>query len=239
MAFKRKARKTSGDEATAAAAGTEPEASDSEPAEAPRPGALDASEVTDTSGHLDFGGLLIPVFPDIAIRLDQDSATRRFVAVTIMRGDRTMRLRPFAAPRSGGMWEQNRSTILDQVAEQGGTVREIDGRYGPELLSELHVPNAKGTGSTKRAVRFAGVEGPRWLLHVMFTSDLPGEQDWDGLEEVLASVVVVRGDEAMPAGAMLTLQPPPEAQKAQGQPAAPGGPTMESLEPGQRITEVR
>jgi hypothetical protein len=237
VAFRRKSRDQSeqlGPEGVAAdgaaTAGDEPEE------EQPRPGPRDRSEVDDIGGYLDFGGLLIPALAGLQIRLEQEEKTRRVVALSVLRGSGRLQLRAFAAPRSGGMWEENRTSILEQVAQQGGAVEQVAGTYGEELHARLQVPGAAGAAPTTRSVRFAGVEGPRWLVHAVFMSEASGSPDWEPLEEVLAAVIVVRGNEAMPAGAMLTLRPPPQAEAA---PAAPSAPDMDQLQPGARITEVR
>lgn len=237
MAFRRKSRdRADQPEAEEVAAGGAATAGDEPEEEQPRPGPLDRSELEDTSGYLDFGGLLIPAVAGIQIRLEQEEKTRRIVALSVLRDSARLQLRAFAAPRSGGMWDDNRASILEQVAQQGGAVEQVAGPYGEELHARLQVPGAAGAAPTTRFVRFAGIEGPRWLVHAVFTSDAPGSPDWESLEEVLASVVVVRGDEAMPAGAMLTLRPPPQAEPAA---EAPSAPDMDQLQPGARITEVR
>jgi hypothetical protein len=201
-----------------------------------RPGPRDASEVDEGGAYLDFGGLRIPALPGSTIRLEQDPNIKRIVAVTVLRDGGSLQVRAFAAPRSGGMWEENRKSILEQVAAQGGVVEEVDGRYGQELHARLQMPGKEGAPARTRYVRFTGVDGPRWLVHAVFNSEAPGGPRWEALEEVLESIVVVRGTDAMPAGAMLTLRPPEQPPAAaEGAP----GPDVESLEPGARITEVR
>ena len=205
-------------------------------AEAERPGPRDATEVDEGGAYLDFGGLRIPALPGSTIRLEQDPNIKRIVAVTVLRDSGSLQVRAFAAPRSGGMWEENRTSILEQVSAQGGVVEEVDGRYGRELHARLQMPGKEGAPARTRYVRFTGIDGPRWLVHAVFNSEAPGGPRWDALEEVLESIVVVRGTDAMPAGAMLMLRPPEQP------PAAAEGatePDVESLEPGARITEVR
>jgi hypothetical protein len=202
-----------------------------------RPGPRDASEIEEGGTYLDFGGLRIPALPGSTIRLEQDSSIKRIVAVTVLRDGASLQVRAFAAPRSGGMWEENRTSILEQVAAQSGAVEEVDGRYGRELHARLQVPGKDGAPARTRWVRFTGIDGPRWLVHAVFTSEAPGGPDWDALEEVLESIVVVRGSDAMPAGAMLTLRPPEQPPAAAAEEQAV--PDTESLEPGARITEVR
>jgi hypothetical protein len=239
VAFRRKSRERAEEparEEPAAVAGPAATDDEQDSAEPERSGPLDRSDIDDIGGYLDFGGLLIPAVAGIQIRLEQEEKTRRIVALSVLRGTAKLQLRAFAAPRSGGMWEENRRSILEQVAQQGGTVEEVVGRYGEELHARLRIPGNTGAAPTTRSVRFAGIEGPRWLVHAVFSTEAPGSPDWEPLEEVLAAVVVMRGAEAMPAGAMLTLRPPPQAEPA---PEVPSAPKMDQLQPGARITEVR
>ncbi len=209
------------------------DAAPDQPAHAP----LDSSEVEDTSGYLDLGGLLLRPIPGVSIRLDAEPKTKRIIAVTVLRDGASVQLRAFAAPRSGGMWDENRASILEQVAAQGGIVEEVSGVYGPELHAQLRVQKQDGSPGPTRYVRFVGVEGPRWLLHAVFTTESRAEDRWEPLEEVLGAVVVNRGDEAMPAGAMLALRPPEQAISAPT--AAPAAPGLDQVDPKDRITEVR
>lgn len=225
-----------------ASAQTEGEASSAETtdqsAEEPRrPGPWDASEVEPDDAHLDFGGIRVPILADCAVRLDQETKTKRIIAVSILRGGDVLQVRAFAAPRSGGLWDENRTSILEQTANQGGKVEEVAGRFGQELQSRLQVAGKDGAPPRMRQVRFAGVEGPRWLVHAVFTTEKPGQPDWTALEEVLDGIVVDRGTDAMPAGGMLTLRPPEQTPSSIATTAL--GPKPETLEPGARITEVR
>lgn len=232
MAFRKKRDQQAEADAAAVTDGAAEETAEEE-----RPGPRDSSEVDEGGAYLDFGGLRIPALPGSTIRLEQDPNIKRIVAVTVLRDGGSLQVRAFAAPRSGGMWEENRSSILEQVAAQGGAVEQVDGRYGRELHARLQMAGKEGAPPRTRYVRFTGIEGPRWLVHAVFNSETPGGPRWTALEEVLDSIVVVRGTDAMPAGALLTLRPPeqPPAAAAEGAPE----PEVESLEPGARITEVR
>jgi hypothetical protein len=59
-----------------------------------------------------------------------------------------------------------------------------------------------------------GVNGPRWLLRGTFLGRPAVEADDSAAwEDALASVVVRRGDQAMPVGDALPLVLPPDAQR--------------------------
>src|SRR5699024_7111468 len=63
-----------------------------------------------------------------------------------------------------------------------------------------------------RPARFIGVDGPRWFLRGVLSGRAAIDPDAaQELEELLADVVVVRGQEARPPRDVLTLQMPGKA----------------------------
>ena len=53
--------------------------------------------------------------------------------ITVMRGDSGLQLQAFAAPKSGGLWDEVRQEIAAEVARSGGQSIEADGPFGVEL----------------------------------------------------------------------------------------------------------
>ena len=167
-----------------------------------------------------------------------------------------MQLQAFAAPRTAGVWDDIRAEIAESVVAQGGSVDEVPGTLGRELLARIPVRTPDGrTGH--QPTRFAGIDGPRWFLRAVFTG--PAAHDLDAaksLEAVLRETVVARGAEAMAPRELLPLVLPrvdrgleaeggaPGEGEAGGDPAAgeADGAPREPLQPferGPEITEVR
>lgn len=242
-------KKHKGQEADAEAAGA-PEAPEAAAAEAAAPpaaaeptadrsdGPFDVSEVADMSQYLDVGAIKVRALPDVALRLEVDKATSKPAAVTMVKGRGAVQLRAFAAPRSGGLWEKSRADILQQVSSSGGQAKEAAGAFGTEVHAAMPAQSADGQTTGMQPMRFVGVEGPRWMLQGVFMGEGAIPDAAADLDAALRSVVVDRGDEAMPMGANLPLvmpeQPGEEAPAAQDSP-----PAVEDLEPGARITETR
>ena len=87
----------------------------------------------------------------------------------------------------------------------------------------------------RQAVRFVGVDGPRWFLRGVFTGTAyePGAEPQ--LEAVVRSCVVVRGDEAMAPKAPLPLRLPDDAVTTDG----PGDAlSLDPFKRGPEITEI-
>jgi hypothetical protein len=115
----------------------------------------------------------------------------------------------------------------------------VDSGFGPEVHGVMPTAGAPGAPPERQPMRIVGVEGPRWLLQGIFygAGAVPGADAV--LEDAFRSVVVVRGDEAMPSGGAIPFTVPPGDPQAAAQPSTSDGPTVESLEPGARITEIR
>ena len=148
----------------------------------------------------------------------------------------------FAAPRSEGIWDEIRDEIAAGVTQQGGTVDEVPGVFGRELMVRIPVRAADGRTGTQPA-RFVGIDGPRWFLraviHGAAVHDVEAAAD---IESLMRDLVVVRGEEAMAPRELLALRLPGEFLPSDA--AAPEGeesnrPDLDPFERGPEITEVR
>src|SRR5258708_40190230 len=68
--------------------------------------------------RIDCGSLLIPVREGFDIQINVAEEQGAWVAV--VHGDSGMQLQAFAAPRSGGLWDEGRQEIAANVAESSG-----------------------------------------------------------------------------------------------------------------------
>ncbi len=121
--------------------------------------------------------------------------------------DSSLQVQPFAAPRTGGLWDETRVQLRDQVKAQGGRVEEREGPLGKELLAEVPATAAEGSGL--RLARFIGIDGPRWFLRGVIGG--AGASDPDAaakVEDLFRSIVVVRGGSPMPPRDLIPLKMP-------------------------------
>jgi hypothetical protein len=182
-------------------------------------GPWDADEAYPERERADFGSLLVPVAPMQQIELATDG--QRFIWVTVKNGASELRVHAFAAPKSGGLWDDVRQEIITELASAVGTnAQEISGPFGTEVFAHVPVdPANPGAGSSP--VRFIGVDGRRWLLRALIIGPAAsGAEPAQPFEEILSDVVVVRGDHPMPPRDMLELRLPAEVQHALEQQAA-------------------
>ena len=182
----------------------------------PETGPYDVSEVDlEERALVDLGSLLLPAPEGLELRLQVEEDTGNVAAVLLVGEDGALELRPFAASRGGEAWEELRPRIATETERVGGTATEQEGPFGAELLCLVPVTSSEGDSATQ-ASRFVGHVGPTWLLrsNLMGNPAVDPEKatPWD---EVIRSVVVRRGAEAMPPGAPLPLVLPPDARPAE------------------------
>lgn len=208
------------------------EPAEDEPADRGRPsghrsaGPWDVDEVDlDAPGpeRVDLGSLLVTGVEGVELRLQADQASGTVTAVLLASGDGALELRPFAAPKSGGLWDELRGEIAAEATRLGGTVDEEEGPYGPQL--RLRVPaSGQGGRSGVQVSRVVAVEGPRWLLRATFLGTAAQDADAEAtLSKALREVVVVRGEQAMRPRELLPLRLPPQARTGAAEEAAPTG----------------
>lgn len=200
-------------------------------------GPWDVEEVPDRGDRLDLGPLWVPRRDGMELRMEVDKASRVVTGAALALHGSTLQLQAFAAPRSAGIWDEIRSEIAESVTRQGGTVDDLPGPFGRELLARLPVRTAEGrTGH--RPARFVGFDGPRWFLRGVISGRAAVDPEKAReLEAVFADVVVVRGDRPRAPRDLLALTLPGQMRPDVEQPA-PAGTSFDPLRRGPEITEV-
>ena len=175
-------------------------------------GPWDVSEPHQELPRVDLGSLQVPVLEGTDIQLV--FAEQHGAWVTVRHQLSELQLQAFAAPKRSGLWDEIRGDIATELAGVGGQSEEREGPFGTELLA--HVPAEPGQPAAGlRAVRFAGVDGPRWFLRGLFAGAAATDPAQAApLEAVLSQVVVVRGDAPMPPRDLLELRLPADAAAA-------------------------
>jgi hypothetical protein len=144
-------------------------------------------------------------------RVDEESGT--VLAVLLGNEEGAVELRAFAAARNGDLWSDARREIAADAARRGGTATEVEGPLGPELQVQIPVTTPDGQAAVQPS-RVFGHNGPRWFLRATLLGRPamePGQDDF--WVSAIRSVVVRRGNEAMPPGEALPLQLPPQARR--------------------------
>jgi Protein of unknown function (DUF3710) len=194
--------------------------------------------------RIDCGSLLIPVREGFDVQINIAEEQGSWVAV--VNGESGMQLQAFAAPRSGGLWDEVRNEIAANIAESGGTCTQREGASGAELQAVVPVAaeDDPALAGQPQPVRFLGFDGPRWFLRGVVsgpasTSQAAGAE----FDELFADVVVVRGDYPAPPREQLEIRLPEEARQALDEQLAreeqQGWELPDSLARGPEISETR
>jgi hypothetical protein len=209
-------------------------------------GPFDVSEVDGREGRVDIGALWLQGVPGMELRLEVDQNTQQVNAATAVIRDSALQVQAFAAPRSGGLWDEIRGELASAIETQGGTAEERVGSLGTELRTRM-----PSTGPDQRTVfapaTFLGVDGPRWFLRGVLSGRAAIDDTAAApLLEVFRAAVVVRGTEPMAPRELLPLALPREAERAaeaaEAEADAADEAERSSLDPftrGPEITEVR
>jgi hypothetical protein len=192
----------------------------------------------DGLARIDLGSIRLPALPGMDLRVEL-SAQQKVIAATLRAGESTLQVSAFAAPRASGIWDGVREDLAKSASGQGGSLREVEGPFGPELAGTIVATPPPQPGQTappqpvRRPARFLGVDGPRWFLRGMISGPAAARTEGGqspeaaALEEAFRGIVVVRGTEPMPVREQLPLALPPQAAAqlaARQQAAGPGGP---------------
>lgn len=156
--------------------------------------------------RLDLGSVLLPV-PDgaqLQVEMDRSGPVR---AVHLITETGQLTVTPFAAPKTGGLWNEVADELVDQLRGDGARVSEFDGEWGREIAAV----------TSQAVLRFVAVDGPRWMLRGVAAG--PAQQAEplaDQLHELVRHTVVVRGTGPLPVRSPLPLQlPEPLAEQLQ------------------------
>ncbi|MGC3021647.1 DUF3710 domain-containing protein [Brevibacterium sp. FAM 24630] len=199
-------------------------------------GPFDISEDYPEHDRLDLGALKVPVVDGMQVRLDTDDDSQRVLAVTLIHDGGGIQLQAFATPRSEGLWNTVRQQLAESVTGQGGESTELHTSLGKELAIEVPAKTESGRPG-KRAMRFAGVDGPRWFIRAVFSGKAVTDDEIRAeLSALLRGVVVDRGEEAMAPRELIALTAPQvgnddEEEKDEDE--------LNPFERGPEITEVR
>jgi hypothetical protein len=195
-------------------------------------GPYDAADAPqDGVPRIDLGSIRLPALPGTDLRVELNKQ-QKVVGATLRAGDSLLQVSAFAAPRADGIWDSVREDLATSASGQGGSLREVEGPFGPELAGTILTPAPTQPGQpagqpVRRAARFLGVDGPRWFLRGLITG--PAAESAEAaatLESIFRGIVVVRGNAPMPVREQLPLTLPAQAaaQLAKQQEAAGGPP---------------
>jgi len=181
-------------------------------------GPYDISEIESqefSKGYMDLGTIKVPMRKKVSYRLEQEQAKNKVFAVSAVHENSTLQIQAFAAPRSGGLWEEIRQEMYDQnKSAKGAKLAFQRGEFGQELIIRIPAELPDGRKG-ERIARFLGIDGPRWMIRAMIMGKAAlNKKDATILNDILKNTVIDRGDQPLPARQLLELTPPENVQAA-------------------------
>jgi hypothetical protein len=172
-------------------------------------GPYDSGQIASVRPYVDFGALRIEPIADLGMSVEVEDGTNRVIAVTLEYANSKLQLMAFAAPRNEGLWQEIRTAVSQNIKSQGGQVEEGYGALGAELLAKLPLVDDTGRAAGHRLARFIGFDGPRWCLRgTVSGAALTDPKASAEISDLFRTVVVHRGETALPPGEALTLTVP-------------------------------
>ncbi len=176
-------------------------------------GPWDIADNFPAADRIDCGSLLIPVRENFDVQINVAEEQGAWVAV--VHEDSGMQLQAFAAPRSGGLWDEVRTEIAANIAESGGSCTEEYGPFGTELIAQVPIGAEDEPAAAPQPVRFLGFDGPRWFLRGVISGAAATDTELiEAFNALFGDVVVVRGDYPAPPREQLEIRLPEEARLA-------------------------
>lgn len=178
-------------------------------------GPWDSTERTGSGdeGYIDLGSLLVRGNEGATLQLPADNEEGDIGSVVMVEGDSALELRAFAASRSGGLWDEVRADIVEEVERLGGECTQTEGPYGPELHVAMPATTPDGQEGIQPS-RILGIEGPRWLLRATVMGEAAMMTEEHALMGALRDTIVVRGADPRIQREPLLLTIPPNAVAA-------------------------
>jgi hypothetical protein len=149
--------------------------------------------------RIDLGSVRVPVPDGSQVQVEMDPSTGGVRAVHVVTAYGQVTVSGYAAPRSGGLWREVAAELADQLKADGARVTTGRGEWGLELSAIVG----------EVALRFVGVDGPRWMLRGVIAGPQTEAAAAPGmLHSIMRDTVVVRGDAPMPVRTPLTITLP-------------------------------
>lgn len=160
------------------------------------------------SDHLDLGAVRLPNLEGLAVDIDLDPRTGLGKAFSLDFVNSIASIQVFAAPASEDLWPEVRDSIVLGLREQKVDCDVVMGDFGTEVNCVMPTVDLDGNAYV-HPVRFLAINGDRWMLRVVVSGDAAVQGDAQTkLNQALAEIEVVRGDEPMPPGQRLEIKVP-------------------------------
>lgn len=160
-----------------------------------QPGPRSAEEVDTSVGYIDHGAVKIPAVHGMRVEPLGSLSQGVAAGIRLTIGTSLVEIEVYAAPKSGGVWDNMRHSLRELALQHGAQVEEKTTRYGVEHLVTIPVTMPDG-GQGQTYVREIGHEGSRWVSRIKMVGQAAVDpQVGAEFEKLIDRIVVVRGSE--------------------------------------------
>lgn len=184
------------------------------------------------SGVLDLGSMKLAVPQGAQVQVEMGEKGPKMLHLVTRSG----RITPvaFAAPTTGGQWEQASQDILDGMHREGNGGTFEAGPWGREVV----------TSANNNVMRIIGIDGPRWMLRLTVASPADkAEAAATIARDIAARTFVYRGNDPILAGNSLPVVMPAQlveqVQKAMTQRVQQNQAQQQAAQEAQQSEAVR
>lgn len=176
-------------------------------------GPLEFTSEIDTSSMLDLGTLFLPNIPGLEVHLDLDPRSGIGKSVSLHLNMTIAEVQVFASAVNEDSWAIMRDAIVSGLREQKVDCTLEMGRFGTEIHTVMPTVDLDGNVLVQ-PVRFLGIRGSRWLIRVVISGDgaltnkVQDLNEAPEIDDVIAKLVVNRGEGPLPPGERLVLRSP-------------------------------
>ncbi len=165
-------------------------------------------------GYIDLGGLIVKKGAQgLWLRLQVEDQEGTIAAVMLAGPDSGLELRAFAAPRSGGIWDEVRTDTRPRPPAVAAPPSRPTASSVPSCSWPFQCSCCRTARRPPSRAGSSASRGPRWLLRGTFLGRSAQQPDPDGpLESAFRGVIVVRGDEPMAPRDAIRTRMPAQAQ---------------------------
>ena len=172
---------------------------------------------------LDLGAVFLPNIPGLEVHLDLDPRSGKGKSVSLHLNMTIAEVQIFAAAVNDDLWSTMRDAITSGLRDQKVDCTVEMGRFGTEIHAVMPTVDLDGNAHVQ-PVRFVGARGSRWLVRAVISGDgalLSGQPTNDAepdIDDVIAKLVINRGEDPIPPGERLALRSPsaPTGDLSQG-----------------------
>lgn len=184
-------------------------------------GPLNSYEVANDGTRLVLGSIWVPMKSGLDVRAEIDQTNGQLVSISLVYENSIATVEVFAAAKDHDSWSETRYEIAARLEETKVQPKMVNGNFGAEIHAVMPTYDQQGN-ATIQAVRFLGINGDRWFMRIVVSGQAATDEfATKKLDELIADLVIDRGEAPMAPGTKLPITYPDQVKPE------PQSPTMQ------------